>query len=87
MEPLEQNKDVQTVTALMDGNGRPEMSVDLLALLAVMAELDRRNQALEQEVRNMRADVDALKARKSPLAKAMENAAATAQSCVDTVKE
>ena len=37
MEPLEQNKDVQTVTALMDGNGRHEMSVDLLALLAVMA--------------------------------------------------
>ena len=87
MEPLEQNKDVQTITALMDGNGRHEMSVDLLALLAVMAELDRRNQALEQEVRNMRAEVDALKVRKSPLAKAMENAADAAQNCVDAVKE
>ena len=87
MEPLEQEQNVKTVTALMDANGRHEVSVDLVALLVIMADLDRRNQALEQELRGMRAELNELKARKSPLAKTMESAVTAAQNCVDSVKE
>ena len=87
METLEQDKNVQAVTALMDANGRREMSVDLLALLVVVAEIDRRNQALEQELRGMREELAALQARNSPLAKAMESAVSTTRNCVDTVNE
>lgn len=87
MEPLEQDKNVQAVTALMDANGRHEMSVDLVALLVIMADLDRRNQALEQELRGMKTELTELKARKSPLAKAMEAAVNATQKCVDGVKE
>ena len=87
MEPLEQEQNVKTVTALMDANGRHEVSVDLVALLVIMADLDRRNRALEQEMQGMRAELAELKARKSPLAKAMEAAVNATQKCVDSVKE
>ena len=87
MGPLDQDQNVKTVTAFMDANGRHEMSVDLVALLVIMADLDRRNQALEQELRGMRAELNELKARKSPLAKAMEAAVNATQKCVDSVKE
>ena len=61
MEPLEQDQNVKTVTAFMDANGRHEVSVDLVALLVIMADLDRRNRALEQEMQSMGAELAELK--------------------------
>ena len=87
MEPLEQNRDVKTVTALMESNGRHQMSVDLLAILVIIAELERRNRALEQEHRAMKQEVAELRARTSPQASEMEAAVSATQNCVDGVKE
>ena len=87
MEPLEQDENVRAVTALMDVNGRREMSVDLFAVLMYVSEMERQNQTLERELHAMKAELEELKARKSPLAKAMEAAVNAAQKCADDVKE
>ena len=87
MEPLEQDENVRAVTALMDVNGRRDMSADLFAVLMYVSEMERQNQTLERELHGMKAELEELKARKSPLAKAMEAAVNAARKCADGVKE
>ena len=87
MERLREDENVKTVLSMMDGSGRQQMSVDLVALLVIMADQERQCRELQEQIQGLRAEIKALKDRKNPLAKAMEDAANAAQKCADTVRE
>lgn len=87
MEPLEQDKNVQSVVTFMTGNDRQDMAANLIALMLCMAKMQQQCDRLEQELKDVKAELAEIKSGQFPVKNALNKSMDALRQSVSGIKE